>query len=51
MKFLLILALCAGCADARVAERELEPQDSVRADPSAPPTSRPTPLVPKPDTV
>lgn len=51
MKVLSILALCAGCADARVADRALVPQDSVRADSVVRPPPAGTPLVPKPDTV
>jgi hypothetical protein len=51
MRSLLLIALFAGCADARVANDDLVPQDSVResaSEPAAPPR---VPLVAKPDTV
>ena len=51
MRCFLLIALFAGCADARVASDELTPQDSVREGPSQPPAPPRTPLVVKPDTV
>src|SRR5688572_20687998 len=52
MRYFLFFSLCLGCADARsTADRDIVPQDSVREGPSGPPTTRPTHLVPKPDTV
>ena len=48
---MLLIALCTGCADARVADGDIMPQDSVRADSAAPAHVQGAPLVAKPDTV
>jgi len=51
MRSFLLIALCVGCADARVVNDDIAPQDSVREGPSRPPAPQGVPLVPRPDTV